>query len=583
MSWIVGIATSGPSDVRPEKLHQFLPRPLHKISLPNLKILAGGIEATCRYGNLRVARAKTRSSGFVVCGLGIRRENDKCHFLSTQEWSAILSNPHPDLSSIEGHFIVCRWLDGVVEFYCDQLGQRTLYLSRIKGGHYFSTRIDWLAKMTRRSTINFSEIGSRWLTFNQITYESGIEGIRRMGPGGYARITRNSLHLENKDWTPNPDAPGNSEAFDSSFMAFCNPEMAGFDGVTLGLSGGLDSRFVLSALAANNVTPDAYVYGSGEEADVRIAKRVAERHGISLSHYDASIPSPDECVGLMKEYAGINCVYMPVTAVVKLRLREMLRQQKRVVIDGGFGELCRRQLLNRVLRFGMKALKSGNAEAIARYMAVPRPPIFTEPTNRLMQSGMKTELESTLAHMPSLEALGPENYVDLFSIRTRVPNWGLAEQARLDTLIVNYMPLVQPSLLHITMALPVSARANARLFRRFIRTHTPALAQLTLVQFGVTYPFRTGYASAWLWQHSKEKLGMGSRDTTRVRLLDAVRPFVMDTVASQSVRSFGAYNHEAIGRLVSDYYGGKRELAEALDWWLTFELWRQSICAAPGC
>lgn len=357
----------------------------------------------------------------------------------------------------------------------------------------------------------------------------------------------------------------------------CKPGPNEYDGISLGLSGGLDSRALFSSLLHNKLAFDVYVFGCQQEADVQIAKRIAHDEGICISHFDDPIPASDDCIRMMKEYAGQACVSMPVSSIIRLRYFDRLRLRNRIMIDGGFGELCRRQYLNRLLWKGQWALKSGDVRSIIPNLSVPRAPIFTEEIRKSMEEGVETELVPVLAQMPPLKEIGTGNFLDLLAIRTRVPNWNSAEQARLDTQVANFMPFVQPSLLRIVFTLPTSIRANGRLLRRLLRTETPSLSHYPLVKGETTYPFRLKTMQAWVWTHAKAKMGMSHPDTTRIRILENIRSFVLDTVASQSVRSYGAYNYSAICGLTGEFYKGNVELANALDWWLTFELWRQSI------
>ena len=66
-------------------------------------------------------------------------------------------------------------------------------------------------------------------------------------------------------------------------------------------------------------------------------------------------------------------------------------------------------------------------------------------------------------------------------------------------------------------------------------------------------------------------------DPTRLRFLATVKPYVLDAVHSQDVRTYPAYDHARLLRLVEDFYKGKTNLATQVDWWLAFEMWRQAL------
>jgi hypothetical protein len=54
---------------------------------------------------------------------------------------------------------------------------------------------------------------------------------------------------------------------------------------------------------------------------------------------------------------------------------------------------------------------------------------------------------------------------------------------------------------------------------------------------------------------------------------------VRDTIHSQSVKSYVPYDHRAIHAMVDQFYAGRKDLAGEVDWWLAFEIWRQSLAA----
>ena len=56
-----------------------------------------------------------------------------------------------------------------------------------------------------------------------------------------------------------------------------------------------------------------------------------------------------------------------------------------------------------------------------------------------------------------------------------------------------------------------------------------------------------------------------------------MKEYINDLIRSDDVKTFSAYDQQALKILVEEYFGGKRNLAGELDWWLSFELWRQSM------
>ncbi|WP_438992908.1 hypothetical protein [Pseudemcibacter sp.] len=58
--------------------------------------------------------------------------------------------------------------------------------------------------------------------------------------------------------------------------------------ITTALSGGYDSRLLLSLLIDAGVTPQLYVYGENSSPDVLVAKSIEKGEGLEINHVDKS-------------------------------------------------------------------------------------------------------------------------------------------------------------------------------------------------------------------------------------------------------------------------------------------------------
>jgi hypothetical protein len=200
----------------------------------------------------------------------------------------------------------------------------------------------------------------------------------------------------------------------------------------------------------------------------------------------------------------------------------------------------------------------------------------SEYTVELERSAMKS-LEEVLEDMPSLKKTGIENFVDLFSVRTRVPNFGGPEQARSDAYIVNYMPMVQPSFLKAIFRIDFKLRVNGKIYRSIIQEKKPELKRFPLVKSGLTYPFYLNTSSAWIFYKIKSKISKRYIDATPDSFLTQLKDYVLDLALSSEVRNYEYYDYKQIVYNVEQYYEGHKNLRSYVDWWLTYELWRKSL------
>jgi hypothetical protein len=575
MSWVFGFISQNLNSDKIKKFTSIHSRPIHKIETNNIYIAAGGIKPTCNYGQF------SKSSGWFVTGTGIKKENNRFRILASGDWQTILSPDDIKLPELDGHFVVIKWQSNEIKFYTDQLGLRTFYLSETDNGIVFSTRIDWIAKLIGSCQIDFEAFGAHWLTFNQMSWDSMIKGIKRLGPNGFAVCQNSVIELKNKPWQPAVlSSEKNQEELEEYLKAIINPAMELDFSLSLALSGGLDSRVILALLMASYKKPfSLHTFSHQSDPDVIIAKKIAEDNNLQQLYFNETIPTAEECLPMLNEFIGPTCANEPVSTFLKLRYYPIINSQNKFIIDGGFGEIWRRQYLNRLLRRGRKALKSNNPQLIYSYLLRHRASIFNQDFFKIMQKGLENQIESLWKTMPKIEEIGEENFLDLMAIRTRFPNSGCYEQARMDCEVLNYMPFAQPSFLQLLFRTPLNLRRNGRLFRQLILKNSPALAKYPLVKNNTTYPFLFSTILAWVWTKFKAKMGLSFSDPSVIEFLSNMKEFIQDTIHSSEVKSYSAYDYPTILNLVEQFYAGKNELANEVDWWLAFELWRQSIKA----
>ncbi|ARA92474.1 hypothetical protein AWN76_004355 [Rhodothermaceae bacterium RA] len=578
MSWILGCtSTSLSRDVR-ERLVAFRPRGAPPGTLladgPRLALVAGGLPDTLRHGPLP-------DGGWVVVGLGLRLHDGRAHPLQEADWAALLARDCPDLSDLDGHFVAMRWRGDTVEAFTDALGLRTLYLYETDDGLCFSTRLDGMARLGGPAVIDFSAFGSHWLAFNQLDTRGLLAGVRRLGPGGrWTAEAGRRRHFAEQDWSPPPPPDRPAEAVLTRLHAALHPALPAGRRLSLGLSGGIDSRLLLAMLAR---TPDAdvqlHTFGSPDHPDARIAHRLAAATGLPHVHLDAPVPEADTCWSLLLDHVALTQGVSPASAVLGLRQVRSLYDAGCWMVDGGFGEILRRQFFNRLLHRGRRALQRGSAADLAAYLRFHRADVFTADVTRRMTDGLAAAMEQRWASLSALARHNPETAADLLGVRVRLPGFFGFEQNRLDALIPSYMPFAQPSLLAAVFGLPVALRRNGRFVRQTIRRHAPALARLPLVKGGTTYPFALPTLPAHLWTALQARLGRRYADSARTSFLATLRPLVLDLLHSAAVRTYAPYDRKKLKALVEGYYAGDDARAAAVDWWLAFEAWRQAIGA----
>ena len=481
------------------------------------------------------------------------------------------------LNNIDGHFVVVKWNKDEVTFESDQLGLRDIYISESKNEIIFSTRVDWLAKI-HKLKINFNEFGSRWLLFNQISNNSVFEDVERIVAGKKATVALNGFDIKyyNSNWLPdeqsqNIDIEHYSENL-KSLILINNKQ-------TLGLSGGMDSRVILSYLLHENSDWDTFTFGDPKHPDSLIAQSLVSDFNLLHTQYNASLPQAEELILKIKDYSIQTIVNNAASAIFQSVNYFSMSGQHSTLVDGGFGEIWRREFFYRLYFKEKKSILNMDIKRIIPYLSLPRADIFTKAINNLMSSSIENQLYYWFKNLPPLEKIGAENWIDLFALKTRLPNYYSHEQSRIDDLVTNIMPFSQLSLLKDLLNVPISIRKNGKLFRALIKTNFSELKKYPLAKGSSVHPYYfNSFQSRVLSEFRKTfKRKNIYEDNPREQLLNILKPYILDVSSSESFRNSEIYDHKKVKNMIEGYYSGNLNYGYSLDWWLSFELFRQNI------
>ncbi|MGA9116726.1 MAG: asparagine synthase-related protein [Bacteroidota bacterium] len=561
MGWAAGLV--GEDERAADLIRGLSAASLHFEASPSLMLASGGIPETCLAG-------RDMQGGWLVVGLGLACGRESVRVLSASDWSARLLSNVPGPGESDGHWAAIRWDDRGVKGWTDRVGLRTLYAAQLPGGVAFSTRLDWTARMCGRSEIDWETFGSRWLCANQISCESPVKGIVRIGPGGRFAFGRDGLRLSSRRWMPGSGETGEGTLEEALASCLRHPPEAR---LALGLSGGLDSRVLLALLRGMGARCAVFTVGSAGDPDADVASRIAGDLGLELRAFVPGIPPAGELMEEGARYAAHSQAAEPLSSFLKLRHYGDLHAAGFLIVDGGLGEIARRQYLNRVLRSRGAVHFPSRGRTLLKGLRLRRGGFFTPETERLMEKGALEQSALQAEELARMKEFGPENKADLFAVWTRFPNFGGHEQVRCDAEAASYTPFAQTRVLEAVFGTPPRARRGGRGVRDIVRRRCPALVQYPLAGNAGVLPF--GFPP---W--GVKILGRfrsAGREQLRRAFLAAAEPAVRDLVRSDKTRWFGAYDYPRLLEAVEGYYGGDRKRARELDWWLAFELWRRGL------
>ncbi|MEO1022140.1 MAG: hypothetical protein AAFW89_06305, partial [Bacteroidota bacterium] len=267
MSWFFG----GSGDIsiyRSRILSNQLPFQL-LLDDENRFVCAGGPPTTT------ILSAPSIKCGFAVCGTGISRGIPH-RYLSKSDWSHLLNTKPEHIQNQNGHFAICAWESSGISLYTDAVGLRGLFIWKKRDTVLFSTHLELLTRVTGERTINWKQLGSQWLGLNPFDATCFFSGIQRIGPSSVVHLTQNDVRVHVSPLSWNSDQSSTPESVIELLSSILTLPFSENEAVSLGLSGGLDSRFLLGLLMQNpHQTWGIHTFGEEKNPDRLVARRLA--------------------------------------------------------------------------------------------------------------------------------------------------------------------------------------------------------------------------------------------------------------------------------------------------------------------
>ncbi len=572
MSWFIGVINKKSNVQSNFSLNGIHPKPLYKFQTRNIQFVCGGCQDTCLFDFQK--KNSESYSGWLVCGTGIKEYKRSFNFMNKLDWKNIFDTSTFDFQQLNGHFITFVFNQKDFIFRNDQLGLRDCYFTETEDIIAFSTRLDWLVKIRNDCEIDLDVYSSRWQLINSLSYKSFITNIKRLGPGGTAEISSGCLKIKNTHWLPEyaPDSELDSIITLVKKLSLF-PLERGYK-LNLALSGGLDSRTLLSILLSDNSKEwNVLTFGEQQLPDMIISKKISEYYEIEHDILYRELPSSDKCVTKLIDYTSQTNAAFPVYTCWELGYYEIMDKAK-VLIDGGKGGLLRRILANKLLLIGKSALQNKNINKLYTLLHISKPSIFNIKAEKSMQYSATKQIEKMINSMPDINEFGAGNWVDLFNLRYRTANTGNLSQTRVDNYLLNYMPFIQPSLLKKIFQTPEKIRSKAKINKNILRENK-ILMKFPLVKYDTIIPFEFNFHKAYISAKLHKKIGYYYRSDLPIKFLDNISEYVQDLVRTIAVINYEHYNYKYIKQIVDEYYNGKKENALKVNWWLSFDVWRK--------
>ena len=515
--------------------------------------------------------------GWLVCGVGIKNDDYDFRVMNFVDWKKVTGREKINLDSVNGQYVILRFGQNKLEVYTDNLGLRDVYLAKKDGKYFLSTRIEWLSDCVS-AEIDFQIFSSRWLLFNQILKNSFLKNINRLVAGEYAVIQNGKIKSGEFRLEFNSGSGFKVEEYQKLLRSIISAAFESENSVTLSLSGGLDSRVLLSYLLDYKFNGwSSHTFGDPKNPDSIVVKRLINHYGITHKQFHTESISKDNAIKTVEDYAERSLVTNPISIAFHMSNYYKFADKKLVLIDGGFGEIWRREFFNKLFFLGKSHLFKQNYNAIIPHLKFSRADVFDSELHKEMSHNCVAQLEEIFSLIPDIQNIGAGNWLDIFAIKTRLVNYYSHEQNKVDEITQNFMPFVHQLLLSKILQLNLQQRKNGKLFKKLIKRNKYSLTKYPLSKNDLIYPFHLDSFTTRLYSIINKKLHKKYFEDGSVLLYKLLKDYVLDLINSSQVRNYYAYDKVKLEALSNEFNKGDKSCFNQIDWWLSFELFRRRI------
>jgi asparagine synthase (glutamine-hydrolysing) len=467
----------------------------------------------------------------------------------------------------------------------DRFGTRPIYYAFKNGDVIFASHARAILEYPFPRRLNLRTL-VKFLYYGKIGIlgdETWFEGIKLI-PLASVLVSTKSGHTLEKYWDLVYSAGLTDEeeivkALVKAFRKAVNLRIDGLDGVSVMLSGGLDSRCVLGAVEGPHKV-SAVTFGIKGCDDIAVARKVTKRLGVKHLTIEYN---PDELVGFARDVVfltdgqgTVNVSYIPFVA------KKMRESGIKYYLQGYMLDLLLGGSYLSKESFKAKDyadLLTAMERRFSLFQASELRQILTKKYHGYIAAAKKEFIKLVMG------AKGDSfpNKIDYFAINTRVRRYTLMGSILHREFVEELLPTIDNDVIEIIRYIPPELRFNYHIYRKFLLALNPELAkvpyQKTLLLPIV--PFQ-------LWHPSTLVLGAIkrlSRDAFRYKhsyfeFNEILRrhanwgKLVRETLMSENslVYKLAILNRDYVTKLVNDHFKRRKNNGEKIAFLITIEL-----------
>ncbi|MDD3804419.1 MAG: asparagine synthase-related protein, partial [bacterium] len=209
--------------------------------------------------------------------------------------------------------------------------------------------------------------------------------------------------------------------------------------ISLGLSGGVDSRILLNVLLKSNVKFTAHTFGFGYEDDVKLAEQLSCALGIKNRRYHAL---PENKSAFIRDFLSHSPFAVSLHRTLLLNAFSLFSENQ-CVIDGTSGEFFRGHYFRRwklARRFGL------GDSMVFEAVSTPLPEFFNRDFASMCKDEAKINFIEFIREFRDQRVF--EKDYDMAYVKYYNPNYRAREQSRMDESVVSFLPFHQSNLIY---------------------------------------------------------------------------------------------------------------------------------------
>lgn len=495
-----------------------------------------------------------KDKGWISLGVGLIKKGGKFKIMDNDLWeSAYLSGDLP----VNGHFLFVKWNINSIEICTDPLGIRDMYYYKDNEKILFSTKMDYLVNLIPNLHIDFKTIGGDYLLGRKLIFKTEIEEIHRIGPDTSALFSLNKIKLNRRNTFLNNNVPNNNiSKYFKSILSITEDY-----NISLGLSGGVDSRILLSYLLRYYTNFTTHSFGSMQDKDNILANTMSNNIGFRntlYSEYDKK-----NIINNIRDFLSFNPFNLGIDRIPFCYYFSELRKNNHILADGQFGEFMRKDPY-RILK-PLNILFHINRSIVFKLLRRDIPPIFTPFIFDEMEKGALEQVEIAISHYIDSYKRAI-HFKDYIALLYNFPNLTGRDQSRIDEYCISTMPFAQTDLIK-DLIYPHRRIINENL----IKTVYPQLSHYPFVKNNKYYPFnhyKNRFAKV------REKLCNEKNENSIYKFIyfiDNFKEYIFDELNSHKFKNNSILNKDFITNSIVDFYksGGKRNI-NVLRYFLSF-------------